>query len=359
MPLASLSVRDFRCFETAALELDTDTSWIVGPNASGKTSLLEALFFLGHGRSFRTLRSDRLVRSGAERFELVARFDSAGEHAGKVLGMARGPLGGEARLGGRDVRTFAEVAQALPAVVLDSEMNRLVSEGPGHRRRWLDWGLFHVEPAFLDAWRSFRRALRQRNEGLKQGLSERALSPWTDALAEAGGNLHELRSAYFAQLEPLCREYLAIALPEIPIELSYRRGWAQDESYPDAILKSLERDREYGNTRPGPHRADIRLTSEGIPATERVSRGQQKMLAGALWLAQVRMFGQGTGRRSLLLVDDLAAELDGDRLMRFLELLGEQEVQKVLTAIDHDDIGRTGLGEGRVFHVEQGVLTVR
>jgi DNA replication and repair protein RecF len=357
MPLSRLTVRDFRCFETATLDLDAHTTWIVGANASGKTSLLEALFFLGHGRSFRNTRAERLIRTGAERFELVARFDDSGLQAGKVLGMARDASGGEARLGGKELRTFAEAAQALPAVVLDSEMNRLVSEGPGHRRRWLDWGLFHVEPDFLDAWRSFQRALRQRNMALKQGYPDRAVSPWTDALIESAHTLHALRERYFETLKPLCEEYLGIALPEIAIELSYRRGWAQDESFPDSLEKSLRRDREFGNTRPGPHRADIRLTSQGIPVTERVSRGQQKMLAGALWLAQVMMFGRGTGRRSLLLVDDLAAELDGERLRRFLELLGRQSVQQVLTAINHSDIERTGLAQGAVFHVEQGVLS--
>ncbi|MDX1443653.1 MAG: DNA replication/repair protein RecF, partial [Gammaproteobacteria bacterium] len=335
MPVKHLSVRDFRCFESVALDLDPDTTWIVGQNASGKTSLLEALFFLGHGRSFRSGRAERVIRSGAERFELVARLEGEDGARERVLGMARGPQGGEARLGGEDVRSFAEVAQALPVVILDSEMNRLVSEGPGHRRRWLDWGLFHVEPGFLETWRSFQRALRQRNQALKQGMPDRAILPWTDALSKAGEELHELRQAYFQSLQELCAEYLQAALPEIPIELSYRRGWAQDESYRDSIEKSHDRDREFGNTRPGPHRADIRITSEGIPATERVSRGQQKMLAGALWLAQVKMFGEGTGRRSLLLVDDLAAELDGDRLARFLELLGRQQVQQVLTAIDH------------------------
>lgn len=356
MPLSRLTVRDFRCFEAAELDLDPEITWIVGQNASGKTSLLEALFFLGHGRSFRLARSEQLIRSGADRFELVARFDEDSAHSGKVLGMARGPAGGEARLGGQAVRSFAEVAHALPVVVLDSEMNRLVSEGPGHRRRWLDWGLFHVEPAFLDCWRLFQRALRQRNQALKQGMPDRAIAPWTDALVQAGEELHRLRAAYFEPLAALSSEYLAAALPEIPIELSYRRGWAQDESYREAIEKSRDRDQEFGNTRPGPHRADIRLTSAGTPAQERVSRGQQKMLAGALWLAQVQIFGRETGRKSLLLVDDLAAELDGERLARFLELLGRQSVQQVLTAINHAEIEKTGLATGRTFHVEQGVV---
>ena len=356
MPLQSLSVRNFRCFEAADLELDPETTWIVGQNASGKTSLLEALFFLGHGRSFRLARSERLIRTGADRFELVARFDRESAHSGKVLGMARGPAGGEARLAGQAVRSFADVAQALPVVILDSEMNRLVSEGPGHRRRWLDWGLFHVEPAFLESWRLFQRSLRQRNQALKQGMPDRAIEPWTNALVQAGEELHRLRRDYFDSLAEICREYVAAALPENPIELSYRRGWAQDESYREAIEKSRERDREFGNTRPGPHRADIRLTSDGNPASERVSRGQQKMLAGALWLAQVQMFGRRTGRKSLLLVDDLAAELDGERLARFLELLGRQSVQQVLTAIDHAEIEKTGLASGRVFHVEHNEL---
>lgn len=168
MRLEQLRLRNFRCFEEAHLELDPDLNWIVGQNASGKTSLLEALFFLGHGRSFRTGRPDRLIRAGASRFEIVAFLDLEGRK--QVLGVGRESNATEVRFAGEPLKSTAQAAKILPVVVLDSAISHLINGGPGERRRWLDWGVFHVEQEFLPSWRAYQQALRQRNEALKSGV---------------------------------------------------------------------------------------------------------------------------------------------------------------------------------------------
>lgn len=354
MQLEQLRLRNFRCFAEIQLELDPELNWIVGQNASGKTSLLEALFFLGHGRSFRSSRPDRLIRAGCETFEIVARLRDQGRQ--RVLGVARQDGKTIARLAGETLQSMAEAAKALPVVILDSGMNQLVSGGPGERRRWLDWGMFHVEQRFLAAWRNYQQALRQRNRALKAGSPEKAISPWSHSVADAGETLSALRMEYFEVLRPHLVGYLQVALPGISFEITYRQGWSQDEPLLETLQRQFSRDREIGNTRAGPHRADIQLRVDGLPAEERLSRGQQKMLAGALWLAQVHGFTVATGNQPLLLVDDLAAELDAENLTRFLDLLGRQSAQLVLTAIGDSDIARTGLTTGRVFHVEHSGL---
>ena len=352
MQLENVTLRNFRCFKDAQLEFDQKLNWIVGQNASGKTSLLEALFFLGHGRSFRSSRPDRLVRSGETAFEIVARVRDGGRS--QVLGVGRRDGDTVARLGGETLRSKAQAAEVLPVVILDSAMNELVSGGPGERRRWLDWGVFHVEQQFLAIWRAYQLALRQRNEALKRGVADRALLPWTQAVARSGEALTRLRQQHFARLAEIVQEYMAVALPGVAVDIELRHGWAEGEPLEDALSRHAVRDRELGNTRYGPHRADIQLRVDGLPAEERLSRGQQKMLAGAMWLSQVQLFVRELARRPLLLVDDLAAELDAEHLGRFLELLGRQEAQQVLTAIGDAEIARTGLIGGKVFHVEQG-----
>lgn len=354
MHLEQLTIRNFRCFAEAKLELDRDLNWIVGQNASGKTSLLEALFFLGHGRSFRSSRPDRLTREGQDGFELVARLNRDGRR--QVLGVGRRDGATLVRLAGETLRGMAEAAKALPVIALDSGMNHLISRGPAERRRWLDWGVFHVEQSFLPAWREFQQALRQRNEGLKANLPDRALAPWDEAVARAGENLNGLRQQHFERLQPLAMEYARRALPEVELEFAYRKGWAEDDRLDEALRRHAARDRELGSTRYGPHRADVQLRIGGLPAEERLSRGQQKLLAGAMWLAQLQLFTRMRDERPLLLVDDLAAELDGENLVRFLALLTEQSAQLVLTAITDTDVARAGLGEGQVFHVEHGRL---
>jgi len=355
MLLEQLRLRNFRCFADARLDLDPELNWIIGQNASGKTSLLEALFFLGHGRSFRSSRPDRLIRLEADGFEIVARLSTDGRQ--KVLGVGRKDAVTEVRFAGDALQSMTEAARLLPVVILDSGMNDLVAGGPGERRRWLDWGVFHVEHRFLPLWREYRQALRQRSVALKSGISSRGLAPWTQAVATAGEALGILRRHHFEELKGVISSYVGVALPEVELAVDYRPGWPEDETLADALDRHLERDREQGNTRSGPHRADVQLRVGGLPAEERLSRGQQKMLAGALWLAQVKRFIDQTGERPLLLVDDLAAELDGDRLARFLDLLQRQPAQRVLTAIADAEMARTGLTGGKVFHVEHGVLS--
>jgi DNA replication and repair protein RecF len=165
MSLDALVIEDFRCVARAELELDSRCNLISGANASGKTSLLEAIFVLGRGRSFRTARTEILIRNGAEAFTLAGKVAGAGRI--RPLGMRLGRDGMEARVSGRPVSGLAELATVLPAQAIDPEVHRLVEGGPQERRRFVDWGVFHVEPSFVDHWRRYQRALRQRNAALR------------------------------------------------------------------------------------------------------------------------------------------------------------------------------------------------
>lgn len=356
--LRKLAIENFRCIESAALELDTDLTWILGNNASGKTSLLEAFYFLGNGRSFRTHKTDQLIRENADRFQLVATLQDI-DGRDVVLGLARQNQQTQGRLAGEDLKSLADAANAFPVVILDTEINRLISEGPGERRRWLDWGVFHVEQHYQDAWKRFRRLLQQRNSALKEGRATREINTWSGELVEAVERVHQLRLKHLESLLPAAQALAEEALGVEGIIIQYHRGWPEGESYEEALDRHLPRDREQGLTRSGPQRADISIRIDGSLAQVRVSRGQLKMLAGALWLAQIQVVRtHGRQKRSTLLVDDLAAELDEQHLKRFIHLLKQQDCQLVLTAIHASDIARTGLEEGKVFHVEHGKLAV-
>ncbi len=184
MPLTWLRVEQFRCLERVELELDPHFNLFVGPNASGKTSLLEALFFLGRGRSFRTRRLDNLIRQGQKEFLIVGK--TAGMPQAVTLGVQGGREGTEIRIAGRAAQSAAELAEHFPPQVIDPEIHKLLEEGPGRRRRFLDWGVFHVEQAFLPTWQRYHKALRQRNAALKQELPDDAVGIWDLELAEAG-----------------------------------------------------------------------------------------------------------------------------------------------------------------------------
>ncbi len=352
MTLARLEVDEFRCIERAELRFDPHYNLFVGPNASGKTSLLEAIFFLGRGRSFRTRRLDRLVRQGKDGFRVVGWVESAGRTS--VLGIGGSRQTTEIRIGGTAAAGAAELASHFPPQIIDPEVHKLLEEGPQRRRRFLDWGVFHVEPQFLEVWQRYHRALRQRNAALKPDSDPRMASVWDSELLAAGGRLDEMRRAYLDLLSPTLADY-GRQLLGLDVTLAYQAGWAHDESFEQALVRSADRDRRFCITHVGVHRADVGVRVEGQLARERVSRGQQKLLAAALTLAQLAVQEARAPGSGALLLDDPAAELDGERLGLLLELVRALNVQLFVTALRPD---LPGLGHpGALFHVEHGRIT--
>ena len=349
MPLTGLEIDQFRCLERVELALDPHYNLFVGANASGKTSLLEAVFFLGRGRSFRTRRLDRLVRYGQSEFRLVGRVQRAG--VSTVLGIAGSRRATEVRVGGAPAAGVAQLAEHLPAHVIDPEVHKLLEEGPGRRRRFLDWGVFHVEQSFLGTWQRYHRALKQRNSSLRNGRDERLARAWDPEVVAAGEALLAMRSDYLRVLEPelaaLGRELLGLE-----VTLIHHGGWPAALPLQAALDASSERDRRFGVTHVGPHRADVLVQVEGLAARERVSRGQQKLLAAALVLAQIRVQERQAPGRAVLLLDDPAAELDAGNLERLLAAVRSLPAQLFVTAL-RPELAALG-APGRSFHVEHG-----
>jgi DNA replication and repair protein RecF len=350
--LTRLALRDFRCFADLELDLSPRANLISGANASGKTSLLEGVFFLGRARSFRTAKSELLVRHGAEGFMTSGQL--RGEGGVLALGIARGPKGLEARIGGEPAQSLAQLAERLPVQLFDAGAHQLIEGGPRHRRQFLDWGVFHVEPGFLTAWRRYQRALKQRNTLLRQRAGEDLLKSWEPELAEAGSVLDHSRRIYLTDLESLALEWSNRLLGGMELSFQYLKGWAEGKSLEEALAAGRPRDREQGVTQAGPHRAELLIQVSGVPAAQRVSRGQQKVLAGALLLAQAMYLHRKKARDCVLLLDDLAAELDAGHLGRFQELVMETQAQVFLTSVTPAQAG--SWPEARMFHVEQGKI---
>ena len=352
MALSRLTLRDFRCFASLELDLALQANLILGDNASGKTSLLEAIFFLSRGRSFRTAKADNLIRLGGEGFLISALSSDA---SGTIpLGLARQGGTLEARIGGAPAQSLADLTERLPVQLLDSGSHQLIEGGPRHRRQYLDWGVFHVEPGFLPAWRRYQRALKQRGALLRQHAAESLVRTFEPELATAGLLLDKYRRDYLAQLEPTAVAWARQLLGPVDLSLRYLRGWGEGKTLEEALAGNRNTDREQGVTRSGPHRAEMAVEIGGLQAQQQVSRGQQKVLAGALLLAQAAYLKQATGRQCVLLLDDLAAELDAGHLGRFLELVRETGGQVFLTSVEK---GRLPTWEdAHLFHVERGKI---
>jgi DNA replication and repair protein RecF len=350
MGLLRAEIRDFRCLQQLDLRFDPRYTVICGPNASGKTSLLEAIFFLGRGRSFRTHRVDRLVRHGASRFALFGETDQPRGTVG--LGVEGSADGTRAKVAFAPARSLAELSLYLPIQVFDPEVHKLIEEGPIRRRRYLDWGAFHVEHDFIDHWHRYRQSLRQRNAALRSRASSAALQGWTRLVAESGEQIASSRQRYAELLTPVLSEF-GQRLLGAQVTAVHHRGWAKDCSLHDALAANAAADESKGITQFGPHRADLTIRLNGVLAKDMISRGQQKLLAAALLLSQLRLL-EASGIRAALLLDDPAAELDERRLAVLIELLRGLPLQLIATSLT---TGNMGLGApGMQYAISDGLL---
>ena len=336
MRVATLDITGFRNLRPVRIDCSPGLNLLIGPNASGKTSLLEALYVLGRGRSFRARQPRELIQTDAPWFRVVAVLDD-GAGRRRPVGIERGPRELAVRIDGAPTRSLADLARRVPVLLLNPDSHRLLEDGPRQRRRFMDWGLFHAEPTFIDAWRRYETALRHRNAALRAGAADRAVDAWDGELAAAATTLDRLRDAFCTALEGTLGPLAVRTLGEVGVGVDYRRGWPLEPFERDfaAWLRAGRgADRQQGHTRLGPHRADFTLRVAGQAPAAALSRGQQKLLVIALLLAQADLYRRRLGEACILLIDDLPAELDSGNRARVSRALAELDTQLFVTAIE-------------------------
>jgi DNA replication and repair protein RecF len=359
MHIRRLTLHQIRRFNSVELSPQPGINLITGDNGAGKTSVLEALHVMAYGRSFRGRVRDGLVRQGADALEVFVEWDEqrAGSESPtrRKAGLRHSGQDWKGRLDGEDVAQLGNLCAALAVVTFEPGSHALVSGGGEPRRRFLDWGLFHVEPDFLGLWRRYSRALKQRNALLKQGGHPNALDAWDRELAEAGEPLNSRRQHYLERLQDRTVALAQQLAPTLGIQsLTLSPGWRKQElSLADALLLARERDRLAGYTSVGPHRADWSVGFAEIPGRDALSRGQAKLTALACLLAQAEDYAEQRGEWPVIALDDLASELDRTHQARVLDRLRAGPAQIFITATetpaalsDRSDITR--------FHVEHG-----
>ena len=353
MVLRELRIRNLRLVEDLSLDLGSGWSAFVGPNGAGKSSILEAAYLLSHGRSFRRGVRDSLSRLGSSGFSVFGRLALADE-AERRLGLARSEGRLEARVDG-EATGIAGLVASCAVVCFEPGSHELINGVAEERRRFLDWGVFHVEHTFLSHWRRYQRALRQRNTVLREGARAGDLEPWEIEMAESGSRISEMRQAYMDRLGSVLGDILGGFLGELgPLTLSVQHGWKEGLSLAEALAEGRGRDLERGFTGRGPHRADWSIGFERAPRREHLSRGQEKLCALALVFAQARLYAEHCGEAPVLCLDDLASELDRDHQARVIGLARTSGAQVLVTGTELP-AGLTEAGQAlQVFHVEQG-----
>lgn len=358
MTIHTLRVTDFRNIQAATLSpIAQGLNIICGQNGSGKTSLLEAIHVLGLGRSFRSSQSMRLIRTETEKFSLYSQIVSDFERMIPV-GVERDLQGdSQFRVNERSDASIVEMATYLPIRLINSQSHLLFESGPLYRRKFLDWGLFYHFTSFMPCWRQYERTLRQRNSLLKQRRPKSEINPWTDALIKYGLELDALRRQYINKIKLLFEETAVELLDFSNISMRYEAGWNETIDFATALDTFFADEIRFGHTQYGPHRADLDICINGVPAKHILSRGQQKLLICAMIIAQGRLLAEQANKRLVYLIDDLPSELDLQSRTKLIALLSKQNAQIFITAIEKEaicDLTRETNLNMKVFHVEHG-----
>jgi DNA replication and repair protein RecF len=351
-----LQLRALRCIGDASLELASGFNVLVGANGAGKTSVLEAAFLLSHGRSFRSGAREALLQRGSAGLSI---FSTLRHEDGRLvrLGLGREGARWEARVEGQDV-PIGQLVRECAVVCFEPGSHALIAGAAEERRRFLDWGVFHVEQDFFAVWRRYQRALKQRNSLLRsnQPPDDGLYGAWELELGRSGGQIDQWRRAYLDALVGYLREQAAALLPELgDLELRYRPGWPEDADLARTLSDQRRRDLGKGHTSYGPHRADWSLSFEFAPQREHLSRGQEKLVALVCLLAQARLDSERRGEWPVICLDDLASELDLTHQAAVIERLEAVPAQVLITGTEVPVALRQAAS--KVFHVEQGRLT--
>lgn len=329
-----------------------------GLNGSGKTSILEAIYLLSTGRSFRTSNVRKMIQDGQSVCTVFTRMSQ-----GQQLGVSKNIQGNQSlKRNGVIVSSMSEFASDLPMQLIHPENMDLIENGSKQRRQLLDWLLFYVEPNFYTHWLRYQRALAQRNALLKTETLENAQwQVWEQELSHQALLLHSLRIAVFSEWLTFIQSALELLLPKITIQVDYVAGFDIDINLATQLQESRFKDKQRGFTQVGAHRADLRFKTHMGLAELILSRGQKKLLVCALKLAQVA-FLRHRQKPCMVLLDDLASELDINARERLLQSLVELEAQVLITTVEANSVWpllQTFDKRAKLFHVEQGEILLQ
>jgi len=352
--ISSLVINNLRIVEKLQIEPAPGINFIVGDNGAGKTSILEAIYLAGRGRTFRHKDAGPMIGQGADSVTVVVGIDDENSERRSTLGIRREKSQFICRLDGKDVKKRSILAETLPVQWVGSQPQLFLSMGPDVRRRFLDMGMFHVEHSYLSSMLEFQRILRQRNAALRKGNAEE-VRIWNKPLSVAAESLNKRREYYVDLLMTRVVDEIGPWNPGYTLSYRYRPGWKGDSDLFQQLEESTESDLRLGYTTRGPQRAELELLADGATAEKKLSRGQQKILVLALNLALSDLISERKGSAPILLVDDLAAELDPMNRSLLVAEFEKRQVQVFLTKIEDDSL-RANVTNPRTFHVEQGAI---
>jgi len=339
MSVIKLVTKNFRNLNDATIDFHSQLNFFVGDNGSGKSSLLEALFFLGHGKSFRTSKLDALACHETTNFVVSVRDGN-----NRQLGLSRDINTGSTtiKIDGEFQNRLSVLAKNIAIQIVTPESFKLFFGGPRERRRFVDLGMFHVKHSFAQQWKNFNRVLKQRNACIRLNHnsteSNAMLSYWTEQFCQMSAEVASVREEYSLTLINELDGWLKLLLPSLKsrVTVQYLRGWPQKRELEEVLFSNQEREAKYGYSLYGAHKFDVKFLLDKQPLETQLSRGQQKLFLLALTFTQAKLIARVERVKPILLIDDIGAELDINSRKALSNALEVLDCQVVITAISND-----------------------
>ncbi len=356
--ISHLSITSLRNLFSVTLEPIAGFNLFFGENGSGKTSVLEAVYLLGFGKSFRQSHHSAVINFDSNAYTIFARL-TAKDSNDRLFGIERARDGNaKIKLDGESMRSMMDIIELLPMQLINPDSHELILGSPKLRRQFLDWGVFHVEQQFLPVWQQVQKTLQQRNAALKRGLPRAEVMLWDKEYVSSSLVIEDFRQKYLVELQAVFNVIVKKLLNFNELNLIYEKSHGEQD-LAQLLERNFFRDLQLGYTYYGPHRSDLLIKVDDRLAKDVLSRGEQKLVVIALRLAQGMLLKKMTDKKCIYLIDDLAAELDVNHKHQLAEILLTLDSQVFVTAIEKHDLHMlTELTNTKLFHVEQGKIRV-
>ena len=363
MSLSALSLSDFRLFEHQQLDCDAKLNIVIGDNGSGKTSLLESIYYLSHGRSFHTSNHNKVIRFDQENFVLSAEVANGPDDSIRVGLRRHRNSDVEIRIDGVSERRISQLAKVLPVQLITPESFKLFFGGPKERRQFFDFGLFHVKQSFYQDWLRFSKVLRHRNALLKKKPRQYddEFAYWDEEFERLAVLITDNRLEYLTLFNARFEQTnLSIdsLLSEAGVQFQLNPGFNNEIPLAQQLRQCFDKDVKFGYTSVGPQKSDVKIKTHNRLVEDVMSRGQLKLLLYVVKLLQSGIISEHD-LTPVMLIDDIASEVDSENLdVLFKFLSAAEQTQFFVTSLNRDVVEHLGKAKENhsMFHVKHGII---
>jgi len=375
MSLELLQIHNARNLKEYSLSPHPFFNIIYGSNGVGKTTVLESIFLLLRSRTFRSSKYKSFINHDSNSCTVFSRFsDNSNEpdlnHFNLGISRSRDLSQPVLHLNSKKINSLSTITSLVVLGLITPESFSLLDSGPAIRRKFIDWGVFHVEPEFLSTWRAYKKILNHRNIILKKLCGQYHhysnipkdiidnLLCWSPQLILLNGKLNLFRNKQINNIKPYFFQFLEQFSPDLActISLSYYQGWSKELSFSDYLQLKINEDLAAGTTRYGTHRGELKINFNNNPAKDVLSRGQKKIVVICLILSQFYYLinFEKNSHHNILLLDDIDSELDDRNLAILFDILDSFHSQIMVTTTNPQKFSFIANDKCKMFHVEHG-----